>query len=485
MKYLKIALTSAIAVASLQSLAEITAVKSIAWNGDPKCWQMMRHGEKMQEVASGGAPVVFIGDSITHFWERNPQWKKYFGDGKRKALNLGTSGDRTEHVIWRLQNGELDGYEAKCIVLMIGTNNTGHRKIEDEPPAATIHGIRKILDIIAEKQPGARTILLPVFPRSEHPGDELRARNDAVNKEICKFADGRKVIWCDFNDKFLAPDGRLGRDVFPDLLHPNSLGYEIWAGEIIPMIDKVLDAEPGDVIPSRWPSLPAGYVHSTPAAATAAGRSEKADLLARNLEKLNTISDARGTSYDIVMVGDSITHNWETRPEGAETWGALNSRFKILNLGYSGDRTENVIWRLENGELDGYSAKAFQIMIGTNNNDRDSRDVAKGVARIVELVRAKHPESKVLLMPIFPRGENSKDKRRAANEKANAEIRKLADGKNVILCDINDRFLLKDGKIDKSKMTADLLHLSKDGYAEWSKAMTPAFELFSGRQSAR
>ena len=191
------------ALCSVSAFAAIRAVTPTAWNGDPNCWQMKRHYEKMATVTNGGAKVVFIGDSITHYWDDTGKsvWAKYFSSGARKALNLGTSADRTEHVLWRItEGGELDGYEAKCILLMIGTNNAGHFPFSEE--------LRKILDVIAEKQPTARTILTAIFPRGAGPDDACRVRNDIVNKEISKFADGKRVIWCDFTDKYLDASAR-------------------------------------------------------------------------------------------------------------------------------------------------------------------------------------------------------------------------------------------------------------------------------------
>ena len=195
--------TLAGAFAALSAFGAIRAVTPTAWNGDPNCWQMKRHAEKMKEVANGGAKVVFIGDSITHFWEGSgkAQWKKYFADGAHRALNLGTSADRTEHVLWRLtEGGELDGYEAKCILLMIGTNNSGHFPFAEEPPVDTIMGVKRILEVFAEKQPKARVILTAIFPRGADANDACRRRNDVVNKEISTFADGKRVIWCDLSD---------------------------------------------------------------------------------------------------------------------------------------------------------------------------------------------------------------------------------------------------------------------------------------------
>ena len=371
MKAKKIVLAGALSLGVMSSFAAIRAVTPTAWDGNPNCWQMKRHNEKMVAVTNGGAKVVFIGDSITHGWEGagKAQWAKYFASGKYKALNLGTSADRTEHVLWRITEGrELDGYEAKVILLMIGTNNTGHFPFDKEPPVDTVLGIAEILKVIAEKQPNARTILTSIFPRGEGANDARRLRNDVVNKEIAKFADGKKVIWCDFSDKFLDANGRLSRELFPDLLHPNGLGYEIWASAVIPLIDRALSASPDESIPSAWPSSPTGYEYGKAVAAMSLRGNNYWPK--RYLEKRNEIVDNGEVEYDVVMVGDSITHRWEREGgEGRELFAELKKTYRILNLGYGGDRTSHAVWRLANGELEGYKAKLFQVMIGTNNRD--------------------------------------------------------------------------------------------------------------------
>ena len=472
---------ASLVVAAATSFGAIRAVTPTAWTGDPDCWQMKRHNEKMAVVTNGGAKVVFVGDSITHFWESSgkAQWAKFFAEGKRKALDLGTSADRTEHVLWRItEGGELDGYEAKVILLMIGTNNSGHFPVEKETPIDTIMGIRKILDVIKEKQPSARTILTAIFPRGETSDDSFRRRNDAVNKEIAMFADGKSVIWCDFTDKFLDAQGRLSREFFPDLLHPNARGYEIWASIVVPLIDKVLAADADEVIPSVWPSCPTGYGYGSPVPAMAI----RGDNYwpSRYLEKRNEIVDGSG-EYDIVMVGDSITHNWECA-KGRELFAEMKKKYRILNLGYGGDRTEHVAWRMENGELEGYKAKLFTLMIGTNNTGHNrSRPaaIAEGVKRIIGDIRERHPESKIVLMPIFPRGATADDKLRVNNENVNAIIKDYADGQTVLWLDFNAKFLTEDGTLTKDVMY-DLLHPTEKGYEIWWNALEPVVQEIVG-----
>ena len=144
---MKLPLFVAVAFCAVCHSAEIRALDPRPQSTDPDHWWCKRFKEKSGLVKAGGSQVGFIGDSITHGWESRGggEWYKYFKGAPFKALNLGYSADRTEHVLWRIENGELDGYEAKAVVLMIGTNNTGHFPESEEPPADTILGIREIV----------------------------------------------------------------------------------------------------------------------------------------------------------------------------------------------------------------------------------------------------------------------------------------------------------------------------------------------------
>lgn len=211
-----------------------------------------RFDAKRALAAQGDCAVAFVGDSITHNWEAEGKgrevWAKNFAEGTYKALNCGISGDRTEHVLWRLDHGQLDGLNPKAIVLMIGTNNTGHREAWQESPTDTILGIQSILGRLEEKFPETKVILHPIFPRGN--GDEKscaahekqRANNEKVNALIRGFADGKDVLWCDFNAKW-TPDGGWGvpKELMPDGIHPSAAGYAIWRTALEPLLEKICD----------------------------------------------------------------------------------------------------------------------------------------------------------------------------------------------------------------------------------------------------
>jgi beta-glucosidase len=205
-------------------------------------WWLPRHEQKLEEkrklVAAGTPPqVVFIGDSITQGWEKEGQqvWAQHYA--KYPALALGFGGDRTENVLWRLQHGEIDGIAPKAVVLMIGTNNTGHRA---ENPQRTAAGIQRLLEEIRQRLPKAKVLLLAIFPRGDKPDDYLRSLNERVNKIIAGYADGRNVHFLDIGKDLMNADGTLSKDVMPDLLHPSGKGYAIWQRAIDPTLQKFL-----------------------------------------------------------------------------------------------------------------------------------------------------------------------------------------------------------------------------------------------------
>lgn len=180
-----------------------------------------------QRVADAGrtAQVIFIGDSLTQHWESDGKdvWAQYYA--RRDALNLGLSGDMTQHVLWRLDNGNLDGLDPKVVVLMIGTNNISG---EATTVPQVADGVSAIVKKLRDRLPRARVLLLAILPSEENPGPR-RGNILQVNQIIRKLADDRHVFWLDFGYRFVATDGTISRELMRDYLHLTPQGYQIWA----------------------------------------------------------------------------------------------------------------------------------------------------------------------------------------------------------------------------------------------------------------
>ncbi|MDE0735805.1 MAG: GDSL-type esterase/lipase family protein [Pirellulaceae bacterium] len=184
----------------------------------------------------------------------------------------------------------------------------------------------------------------------------------------------------------------------------------------------------------------------------------------RHLRINDRVSEGK---VDLIFIGDSITSGWESR--GLKVWEQFYGKRNAVNLGIGGDRTQHVIWRLDNGNVKGISPKAAVVMIGTNNSrDNTSEQIAEGVTVIINQLRSKLPETKVLLLAIFPRGAN--DERHRVNEKANAIFSELADGKHIHYLDIGSKFMNNDGVLIRGMMP-DQLHLNEQGYVIWAEAI--------------
>lgn len=196
----------------------------------PDKWWLDRHAGINTNVLAAGekAQVIFIGDSITQGWEGEGKavWAKYYAH--RNAVNLGIGGDRTQHVLWRLDNGNLKGLKPKAAVVMIGTNNSNG---EDNTPEQIVKGVRAIVDKLRATLPDTKILLLAIFPRSEN-FSVARGKLAQINQVLRRAADEQNVFWVDFGHRFLSDDGTMPRELMPDYLHLSPKGYAIWAEEI-------------------------------------------------------------------------------------------------------------------------------------------------------------------------------------------------------------------------------------------------------------
>ncbi|HBO46301.1 MAG TPA: GDSL family lipase [Planctomycetaceae bacterium] len=198
-----------------------------------------RHERMNARVEQGNAKLLFIGDSITQRWERagKDAWKEFYAD--RDAVNLGIDGDRTQHVLWRLENGNLEGIEPKLAVVMIGTNNSGANT-----PREIADGVAAIVAKLRAKLPETTVLVLSIFPRGADDRDTRRPVIAKTNSLLAKLADGKKVLYEDIGEVFLEPDGTISREIMPDLLHLSPAGYQRWAEAIEPTVARVLGDTP-------------------------------------------------------------------------------------------------------------------------------------------------------------------------------------------------------------------------------------------------
>jgi lysophospholipase L1-like esterase len=201
-----------------------------------------RHEGFVATAKKGGIDLLFLGDSITDAWGgegHNPKaaGAKVFAQEflPLKAANFGIGGDRTQHVLWRIENGELKSITPKVTVLMIGTNNADNSKPDD-----VVQGITAIVKGVRTRLPKTRVLLLAVFPRGQKPG-EMRERLKRVNSQIAKLDDGEHVRFLDIGGAFVNEDGTISPEIMPDYLHLSPQGYRKWADAMEPTLSKMLD----------------------------------------------------------------------------------------------------------------------------------------------------------------------------------------------------------------------------------------------------
>ena len=183
---------------------------------------------------------------------------------------------------------------------------------------------------------------------------------------------------------------------------------------------------------------------------------------------------ARQGGVDLVLIGDSITRGWE-QEFAKDVWNQYFSEYRSLNLGFGGDRTEQVIWRIQHGAVNGISPKLVVLLIGTNNTGSQKSpaiETALSIRNILEELESRLPQSKILLMAIFPRSASPDNELRLLNNEINKKISKLADNKNIFFLDINNRFINESGELSQEVMH-DYLHLTKQGYEIWAASMAP------------
>jgi lysophospholipase L1-like esterase len=280
------------------------------------------------------------------------------------------------------------------------------------------------------------------------------------------------------NHVFLNLDGSINKEMMPDWLHPSQAGAKAWAQAMEPLLselfgDKSLITE----IPLNNAIVPVSKLET-----------DSYDWWKRHAEILR-IKDS--INPEIILIGNSITHLWgglpkfmnltgtTRKPNGGESWNSLFGKYRVLNMGFGWDRTQNVLWRLDHDELDGLHPKLIILNIGTNNTTltKNARmnaapEIVEGISEIVKRVRSKVPGAKIILMAVFPR-ENSPDHpRRILINEINQRLVAFAEDQNITYMDIGSGMLNPDGTFIIG-MTYDFCHPTEMGYKVWADALRP------------
>jgi lysophospholipase L1-like esterase len=195
-----------------------------------------RHAQFLERSKQGDIDLVFLGDSITDRWPRVGEWS-WLNLAPYKPANFGIEGDCTEHLLWRLEHGELDEISPKVVIVLIGSNNVFY--FADEKPEWTASGIEKIVTVIRKRAPKSNVLLLGIFPRDEQ-GSRVRRTITAVNREIQRLDDGAHVRFVDIGAQFLDGDGNIPPDIMPDKVHLSAKGYYLWYRSLESILPEML-----------------------------------------------------------------------------------------------------------------------------------------------------------------------------------------------------------------------------------------------------
>lgn len=208
------------------------------WMSVETWWKMHRALLAIDPGVKRDSQLAFLGDSITEGWD-HAAWNEAFG--RYRPVRLGIGGDKTQQLLYRIDQGELDGLGSRLVVILIGTNNFG---LGDSTSAGVAAGVRAVLSRVGEKLPKARVLLLGILPRDELPRTELRTKVSETNALLSKLASGDRVHYLDVGASFLDREGKIPAELMGDFLHPTPKGYRTFAAALTPKLEELLALPP-------------------------------------------------------------------------------------------------------------------------------------------------------------------------------------------------------------------------------------------------
>lgn len=469
----------------------------------------------------------------------NAPWQQHFG--RYKTFNLGIGGDRTEQILWRLDYGALDGAAPRMVVLLIGVNNAPLVGPNGVPASAVAQGIKLCVENVRMKCPKTEVVVvkvLPAFPSGSRVHEDITRINAALDG--LKLESDPHVHVLDLWKDFLNPDGTLKTAAYSDgHLHLGDAGYNIYAGKLKPLVDRLLGggtvgqtaAPPSPAItaaaataePARaahglpmerpvpvtvepqttgWPltdeerkyvltaeyqrrprSGANSYVPALWPITPSAGNWGGTSWLDTHASPVKTVQAAKGP-IDILLVGDSITQQW-----GA-AWRRHFRKYTSVNIGIGGDKTQNVLWRLDHGGVEGIEPRLIVLLIGNNNMffapETGIEPVAQGIKACVGNLRAKFPKAQVVAVKIFPAHvPGNAFYENIRNTYAAVDNLHLAADPQVHVLDLWNDLVNPDGTLKEGLFTPDNIHLTQDGgYELYAGKLKPVVEQFLGKKGS-
>lgn len=436
-----------------------------------------RHAEKAELLKTNKYDLLMFGNSITHNFEKpeyQPIWNQFFAP--RNALNLGTSAYRTENLVWEIQNLPLENQSPKVAIVEIGTNNIDEKNYPTRHTAGQLAGgIETIVKLLREKLPQTKIIIMRCFPGcygGPNPTSH-RAILERASDIVLKLADNKTVFYCDVNHVFLNLDGSINHDQMPDWLHPSPAGAKAWAQAMEPLLSQLMGDTSRDTdIPENTAIIPVSKLEN-----------DSYKWWDRHAEVLR-VKDS--INPEIVLIGNSITHFWggepklknadgkSRKPNGPNAWNSIFANHRVLNLGFGWDRTQNVLWRLDHGEIDGLHPRTIIMHLGTNNTSEtvnarmnSAAEIVEGIRAVCMRLRSKVPGAHLVLMKVFPREEKPDHQRRILINEINKQLEVFARENNIDLLDIGPKMLTPDGTLPK-EIANDFCHPTEKGYQIWA-----------------
>ena len=343
-------------------------------------------------------------------------------------------------------------------------------------------GTRAIVNLIRGKFPESKILILRILPsggaKDRTTYNRVYRRSDKAVQALrdaglmtSALAAGEHVFWLDINYVFIRPDGTINPDLMPDLIHPNAAGHEAMAQAIEPELARLMGDKPIVDEPANTAVVPVSKLEEN-----------GYDWFGRHNE---IIKLGKQLNPDVVFIGDSITHCWGGQPAGPlhadkNTMDKVFGGIRTLNLGFGWDRTQNVLWRIDHGELDGIKPRTVVLHIGTNNTSgtgnarqNTSAEITAGIRACVIRIRAKLPDTRIVLMAVFPREEKQDHPRRKQIDEVNKLLfGELGNVPGITMVDLGPKLCGPDGTFSRD-LSFDFCHLTDKGYQVWAESLMP------------